>query len=184
MTQGGKTGRLVAVVGASGVGKDTLIRAAMQHDPALHWARRAITRPASGSEPFEPLSEAEFDARLAADAFALQWHAHGLRYGISHAELAPLHHGQMVIFNGSRAALAEAWAQYPALHVIEITAPDALRTERLAARGRESTAQIAARITRRVAALPDGLPLHQVCNDGSQETGLRRFQAALQAVRA
>ncbi|WP_417807325.1 phosphonate metabolism protein/1,5-bisphosphokinase (PRPP-forming) PhnN [Thioclava sp.] len=179
MTQGGKTGRLVAVVGASGAGKDTLIRAAMVQDPALHWARRAITRPASGSEPFGPLSDAEFDACLAAEEFALHWHAHGLRYGISRAELAPLNQGRTVIFNGSRDALAEAWSQYPALCVIEITAPSGLRASRLAARGRETSAQIAARIARCPTPVPNGLPLRQICNDGNLETGLRRFSSAL-----
>lgn len=176
-------GRLIAVVGPSGAGKDTLIRGALLRDPSLCWARRAITRPASGTEPFESLSEAEFDAGLRANRFALHWHAHGLRYAVAHAQLQPMEAGVTVLLNGSRAALPEVWARFPALRVIEVTAPpDVLRT-RLAARGRESAEQIAARVARDPAPLPEGLPVAQVLNDGPVETGVSRFLAALQPVR-
>lgn len=177
-------GRLIAVVGASGAGKDTLIRGALARDPGLHWARRSITRPPSGTEPFESLTEAEFDTRIAADRFALHWRAHGLRYGVARAELEPIERGETVLFNGSRAALAEAAAQFPALEVVEVIAPVPLRAERLAARGRESAAQIEARIARNTERLPAALPVRQVCNDAGEEEGVIRFLAALHPVRA
>lgn len=178
------SGQLIAVVGPSGAGKDTLIRAALQRDPALHWARRAITRPASGTEPFESLSEADFALQRAAGRFALHWRAHGLAYGVPHAELAPLSAGRTVIFNGSRAALAEAKACFPALVVVLVTAPAALLAARLAGRGRESADDITARIERAGFALPEGIAPRVVHNDASPEEGARRLLAVLQPVRA
>lgn len=178
------SGRLIAVVGPSGAGKDTLIRGAMARDPALHWARRSVTRPPSGTEPFESLTEDEFDSRLAADRFALHWQAHGLRYGVARAELLPIEDGATVLFNGSRAALAEAYEQFPDLQAIEVTAPSVLLVKRLAARGRESADEIADRIARSCKELPEGLPLRRVMNDGTVEEGVERLLAALQPVRA
>lgn len=178
------SGQLVAVVGPSGAGKDTLIRAALRLDPALHWARRAITRPAAPSEPFESLTEAEFADRLAAGQFALHWRAHGLGYGVPLSELEGLAAGRTVLFNGSRAALAEAGARFPGLVVLLITAPAALLAARLAARGRESAPEIAARIARAGFPLPAGITPRVVVNDASPEAGARRLIAALQPVRA
>ncbi len=77
------TGRVFAVVGPSGVGKDTLLSGAVAASPALHWARRTITRPDSpGTEPYEGVPPAEFDFLSNSGVFALEWPAHGLRYGI------------------------------------------------------------------------------------------------------
>lgn len=178
------SGRLIAVVGPSGAGKDTLIRGALARDPSLHWARRSVTRPPSGTEPFESLTEEEFDSRLAADRFALHWRAHGLCYGVARAELLPMQEGATVLFNGSRAALAEAFEQFPGLQAIEVTASPALLVKRLAARGRESAEEIADRIARNCKALPEGLPLRRVMNDCTVEEGVDRLLAALQPVRA
>ena len=53
--------RLVAIVGPSGAGKDTLIRGALAARPDLHLARRVITRPAdTDSEDFDSVTEADF----------------------------------------------------------------------------------------------------------------------------
>ena len=92
--------------------------------------------------------------------------------------------GATVLFNGSRAALAEAYEQFPDLQAIEVTAPSVLLVKRLAARGRESADEIADRIARSCKELPEGLPLRRVMNDGTVEEGVERLLAALQPVRA
>lgn len=175
-------GRLFLVVGPSGVGKDTLLAGAKAAGPALHWARRVITRPATaGGEPFEAATDAQFQTRLAAGDFALHWQAHGLSYGVPKSELAPLDQGRTVLLNGSRGALDQALALYPGLTVIRVSAPSALLADRLMARGRESRADIEARLNRAAYDLPAGLAVVDIVNDASPETGIARL---LQAVRA
>lgn len=175
------TGRLFALVGPSGAGKDMLLTAARVARPDLAVVRRVITRPeAAGGEDFEGVTDAVFDARLAAGAFALHWQAHGLRYGIPQAEISPLDGGRDVIFNGSRQALPLAQARFPGLTVILVSAPVPVLAERLAARGRESRADIEARLLRADFSLPAGIPARQVVNDGPLDQGVARFLAALQ----
>ncbi len=176
------TGRVFAVVGPSGAGKDTLLAGAVAALPTLHWARRTITRPVtSGGEPFEGVTEAEFDFLSGAGAFALQWPAHGLRYGIRQVEFAPLQRGVDVVFNGSRATLSLALRHFPDLTVLRISAPSRILAERLAARGRESRTEIEARLARAAYDLPDDLPVVDIANDATPDVGVARLLAALQA---
>ncbi len=169
---------LFAIVGPSGAGKDTLLAGAMAQRPDLVLVRRVITRPTeAGGEDFEGVSEAEFARRHAAGELALDWHAHGLRYGIPAAQIDP---ARDVLFNGSRAALPEAQARFPGLVAVLVTAPVGVLAERLAARGRESRADIAARLQRAGFELPEGLAVRQVVNDGTPEQGIARLLAALQ----
>jgi ribose 1,5-bisphosphokinase len=178
------TGRLFAVVGPSGAGKDTLLAGAVAADPALHWARRVITRPETpGGEPYEGVSPDAFAARLAQGEFALHWQAHGLCYGIAHAELAPLVQGRDVLFNGSRAALPAAQAAFPGMMVVRISAPPDMLAARLQARGREGADDIAGRLARAGYDLPADLAVLDICNDDSPATGIARLLAALQAAR-
>jgi phosphonate metabolism protein PhnN/1,5-bisphosphokinase (PRPP-forming) len=173
---------IFAVVGPSGAGKDTLIAGALRARPDLRLVRRVITRPSSaGGEDFEGVSEREFANRKAQGDFALDWQAHGLSYGIPRAQIEG--EGD-VLFNGSRAALALAAKVFPGLRVILVTAPDHVLAARLAARGRESVAEISDRLDRAAFTLPDGIHAETVVNDGTPEAGIARLLAALQPVRA
>lgn len=194
------TGQLFVIVGPSGAGKDTLLQLAVAADPGLHWARRVITRPETGraetggaetggaetggagtgeAEPFQGVTTAAFQARLAAGDFALDWQAHGLSYAVPKSEFAPLDAGRDVLLNGSRGALLQVQARFPALHVIRITAPAAVLAGRLALRGRESRAEIELRLLRAEFALPDGISDREVVNDATPEIGLARLFQAL-----
>ena len=173
------TGRLVLIVGPSGSGKDTLLTAAASRigtHPRIRLARRAITRP-PGEEANEGLSEAEFAARDAAGGFALRWQAHGLSYGIPADITADLQAGHLVIANVSRGVVEDAAARFP-VTVIEITAPPALRAERLAGRGREDAAAVAERLSRHMP-LPAHLDLQVIVNDGTVEAGATALASCL-----
>lgn len=171
-------GRLIAIVGPSGAGKDTLIDGAVEAHPGLRVARRAITRAAdAGGENHEALSDQAFADRLGAGAFAFHWEAHGLSYGIPAEIDTWLADGATVLFNGSRAALATAQQSYPDLETVLVTAPVEVLARRLAGRGRESETEIAARLARKVENNPAGMRV--VINDGSVADGISRFVAAL-----
>jgi phosphonate metabolism protein PhnN/1,5-bisphosphokinase (PRPP-forming) len=171
---------LVLVVGPSGAGKDTLLDAArrtLAGDARFRFARRVITRPAeAGGEAHEAVTDAEFATR----DFALSWQAHGLRYGIPADIAEDLEAGRVVVANVSRGVIAKAAERF-GVRVIEITAPPEVLAARLATRGRESAADVAARLARTVA-LPDGVPVETVMNDATVEAGAARFLAALNRV--
>jgi ribose 1,5-bisphosphokinase len=158
--------RIVAVVGPSGVGKDSVIRGLVEADPRLIWLRRVVTRPADPTEPFAPADEAAFDAMEVRDAFSLSWRAHGLRYGVPQSEIAALDADRTGLVNLSRAVLGRAVAVWPRLSVLSVTAPAEVLEGRLAARGREDAAEIAARLSRPVPAIPEGLPVLTLDNGG------------------
>ncbi|MBV9248338.1 MAG: phosphonate metabolism protein/1,5-bisphosphokinase (PRPP-forming) PhnN [Acetobacteraceae bacterium] len=168
---------LVLVVGPSGAGKDTLIEAArrkLEGDRRWRFVRRVITRAASsGGEAHEAVTEAEFAQR----AFALQWEAHSLSYGIPADVAQDVAHGIVAVANVSRAVVADA-AQRFSVRVVEVTAPPHLRAKRLETRGREPSEQLASRLRRSVP-LPLGVWTTTVMNDGSVEEGAARFLAAL-----
>jgi len=168
---------LILVVGPSGAGKDTLLaaaRARLAGDPGFRFVRRVITRPADpDGENHEPVTPEAFAARR----FALHWSAHGLRYGIPHDIEDDLASGRRVIANTSRAVITDAVARYQA-RVILITAPIAVLAQRLAQRGRETEADIAARLAREVA-LPPGIDTETILNDTTPEEGTERFLVAL-----
>ncbi|GLQ93151.1 phosphonate metabolism protein/1,5-bisphosphokinase (PRPP-forming) PhnN [Dyella acidisoli] len=144
-------GRLYYVMGPSGAGKDSVLAWVRQHG-ATHsvlCAHRYITRPAhAGGENHVALSEAEFHSREQRGLFVLSWQAHGLHYGIGSEVLHWLEHGMDVLVNGSRAALALARQRFDNLQPVLITASAECIAQRLALRGRETEADIAARLHR------------------------------------
>lgn len=178
---------LVAVVGPSGAGKDTLIAGARARigpdDGRFRFVQRVITRPGSaGGEDHEPSDRDAFLQRRVAGGFALWWEAHGLLYGIPSDIEADLAAGRCVVANLSRGVLADANARYPLL-VLEITAPPEVLAARLSARGREDPGAVAERLSRE-APLPPGLRVRRVVNDGASEAGAAQVAAALLAAAA
>jgi phosphonate metabolism protein PhnN/1,5-bisphosphokinase (PRPP-forming) len=153
-------------------------RARLAGDARFVFAQRAITRPAeAGGEAHRAVSAADFAAERDAGGFALWWEAHGLSYGIPRAIEDDMAAGRVVVANLSRGVLAQAAERYR-LRVLVITAPVATLAARLAARGREGAADIAARLTRE-AVLPGGLDVATVMNDATRDEGAARVVAAL-----
>ncbi|MFS4505347.1 phosphonate metabolism protein/1,5-bisphosphokinase (PRPP-forming) PhnN [Clavibacter sp. Sh2141] len=176
-------GPFVAVVGASGVGKDALLAAARAGSgPDAFFPRRAITRPPGPGEDFDAVSEDAFAAAVARGAFAVTWRAHGLAYGIPATADDAVRAGVAVVANVSRGMLDVLQARYARLVVVRITVSEEVRAARLLERGREPADDIARRLAR-VDPAPDRVPDHEVRNDGTVAEGgaalLRVIRAAL-----
>lgn len=183
------TGRLIAVVGPSGVGKDSVMAEMQAQAPWLALQRRAITRAPeaggeAGGEDFEPLTIAAFTARARAGGFCLHWRAHGLHYGIPAEALAGVKSGQTLLVNLSRSILPEAAIRFTCLTVLTLTAAPATLAKRLAHRGRETAQDIAARLARDGACIPDGLHMITIANDGPLAETAAAALAALHPLKA
>lgn len=164
---GSGTGRLIAVVGPSGVGKDSVMQALAHAAPGVQPVRRAITRPPDqGGEDYEALSLDQFQASAANGGFCLHWQAHGLHYGIPAAVLDDVQRGAQRMANLSRGVLTHAARLFPEFIVLNITASPHTLAHRLQARGRETSADIESRLARATTELDPGLPVHHIENDG------------------
>jgi ribose 1,5-bisphosphokinase len=89
-----------------------------------------------------------------------------------------------VLCNLSRAVLPQAAARFPGMAVLHVTARPEVLAERLAGRGRETVEEIARRLARQGAALPEGLPAYEIDNSGALEAAVTRLLALLQPARA
>ena len=176
-------GRLIAVVGPSGVGKDSVMKGIHDAVPGMHLVRRVITRaPELGGEDYDAVTVDEFSAMVEHGAFAIHWDAHGLNYGIPVTVKYHLNRGTDCLANFSRKALGEAAQVFPNLTVLNISAEPAILAARLAARGRESEEEIAKRLSVAEKPLPEGLDIIELSNDGPITQTVARAMILLQPV--
>ncbi len=173
-------GRLIGVVGPSGVGKDTVMAALVAAEPRLGLVRRVITRdPEAGGEPYLAATPAQFAQMQADGIFCLTWEAHGLHYGIPQEVPDRVAGGADLLVNLSRGVLAEAAALVAQFTVLSVTAAPETLAARLQGRGRESAADIATRLARSAKPIPPGLHVIELANDGAVEATVARARAAL-----
>ncbi len=174
------TGQLFAIVGPSGVGKDTLLDAALEQCSNVQRVRRVVTRPsAAGGEDIISVTPDEFVQMQTRGDFALSWNAHGLSYGISNEIDTMLTAGRSVVFNGSRTALDIAAQAYPDLKILSIEADHDILRERLIARGRETLEDIEQRLERAKISAPTGPNVVRILNNGSLEQAVGETILAL-----
>jgi ribose 1,5-bisphosphokinase len=177
--------QLFYVVGASGVGKDSLMeyaRLRINGSMPVLFAHRYITRPPKeGNENHVYVSPEEFRLRRDKGLFTLHWVSHGLYYGIGKEIDTWMDKGFHVVVNGSRQYLPVALGRYPRLLTIVIEAdPDVIR-HRLENRGRETASDIEQRLQRqpdRWATSSGRISIH---NNGPLEEGGDALIAALAA---
>ena len=76
-------GKLFVIVGASGVGKDTLLNEIKRKLTNFHFVKRYITRTLDkNGEDHIPISNTDFQNKVKDGFFLLCWQAHSLSYGI------------------------------------------------------------------------------------------------------
>jgi len=173
-------GRFFYIIGASGVGKDTLMEYARQRiagTQPIVFSHRYITRPkALGGEDFIHLAESEFENRRRMGLFALNWKSHGYRYGVGIEIHQWLAKGLDVVLNGSRGYLPQASSRYPELCPVLIRVRREILAERLRQRGRETEAEIEERLQRAVAFDEVAHPrLRVIDNDDDIQAGGERL---------
>lgn len=176
-----RPGLFIAVVGPSGVGKDTILNRLKALLPTAHFVfpSRIISRPADGSEGSDFLPAAEFPAAAAAGAFLIDWEAHGLRYAIPASAKRDLEQGRHVIANLSRAILAELRQKGLPVLVVHVTARPDLLEQRLRARDREAGSDQQARLDR-AEALDRAVEADiRIENNGAIETAVSALMDAL-----
>lgn len=176
-------GPVILVVGPSGAGKDALIAAIREQAPEhLHFAERVVSRPSHAAEAHASASYEAMAAAVDAGAFALSWQAHGLIYGIPVAIDEHIRAGDAVIFNASRTVVAYARHRYARVFVVLVDAPASVRAARIAARGRESGAEIEKRLGRAIAGFDRSTVDCVVDNGADLQTGIARLAAAVSAI--
>ncbi|WP_170761486.1 AAA family ATPase [Ruegeria lacuscaerulensis] len=177
---------VIAVVGPSGVGKDSVIKAIVARAQNIYRARRVITRPdGEEGEEFDHVSVKKFRQMVMDNAFALHWPAHGLLYGVPTSIEELRQNADAVLVNLSRSVLLQAQDAFGDLIVISLTADLEVLARRLSARGRESAPDQARRLERAKVPLPDGLNrVIEIDNSGPLEETIDVILARLQPERA
>lgn len=177
-------GRFIAVVGPSGVGKDSVMAGIKEAMPDLRLVRRTITRaPGLGGEAYDAVSPERFDELARDGAFCLHWSAHGLSYGIPADVLDATRAGKDCLANLSRGVLPEAADLFDRFLVLNITASPQTLAARLAGRGRETEAEIRQRLNRAEMDLALNGAIVTIQNDGPLQETVARALALLQKIK-
>ena len=160
--------RLIAMLGPSGAGKDSLLDYARARMPDLYIQKRVITRPPHpDSEDYISVDDAGFAAMDAAGEFLFRWKAHGVAYGIPSSCLDAMADGRVAVFNGSRSAFPRMREARPDLEGVWIEVSVDILASRLAERGRESLDDITKRLLRQAPLPPEGATV--ISNNGALE---------------
>lgn len=180
------SGAFVAIVGPSGSGKDAIIRTARQSLAGARdvvFPRRCITRPDGPGEVHIPYTEAEFAEAEATGRFALSWRAHGLSYGIPTGVRDVVLAGAVAVQNVSRETLPRLADVFGRAYSVRVSVPEAVRLERILARGREDSDAAASRL-RRQDPTPDYPVDLDILNDGSLDDAAAELVALIEGIRA
>ncbi|MFI5304692.1 MAG: phosphonate metabolism protein/1,5-bisphosphokinase (PRPP-forming) PhnN [Nitrospiria bacterium] len=143
---------LILIVGASGAGKDTLLKEARVHFkslPRVHFVRRYITRMPGVSEDNFYVDDIAFELLKDNGFFISYWYAHDLKYGIPKSEFESLKNGETVIVSISRTKIGEFEQKFPGkVTTVNVTAGRSVIEIRLEKRKRENFGQIESRLQR------------------------------------
>lgn len=143
--------KAILIVGPSGAGKDTLLRAAKHHFAqveTLGFVKRYVTRPPDNNEDNFYLDTAAFSILEQSSFFISSWHAHGNYYGIPRHQLLSENDKKTSIASISRSAVTDFERDGIKPVTITITASSDVLEQRLVARGREGLEKVQKRMQR------------------------------------
>lgn len=137
--------KIILIVGASGVGKDSLIKEAKKELKEDYiFIRRYITRKPDKSEKNFFLENKAFKLLKKNNYFISSWEAHGNFYGISNESIKK----RMNIISISRSKINDFEKVFDNVFVINITLNKEELKNRLIKRGRETLEEIQKRLDR------------------------------------
>jgi ribose 1,5-bisphosphokinase len=180
------TGVFVAIVGPSGVGKDTVLahlRAQVSLSDRFVFPKRIITRPSDSSEDLVEIDKCAFETQKTAGAFALSWSAHGLDYAIPLFVEDAIADGKIVVVNISREMIGQVRRRFGKSCVVLVSAPLETRAQRIAIRGREKEIDIRARLARTVETFAESDADLILDNSGPPEDAARTLRDFLLSLR-
>ncbi len=186
-SKGAAQGCLIAVVGPSGSGKDSLLAAVREHyadSQDVKVVQRVITRPSdAGHEPHQYLSGEDFMVARDRGEFSICWEAHDLHYGVPAEVHDWIENGKVAILNGSRGAMNNIRQVFPTSRTVLVSVDEQTLASRLARRARESSSDISARLGRRpVMHLRGDLDI-EIDNSGDLQLAVSRLLGFIESVR-
>ena len=135
--------KIILIVGATGVGKDTLLRKIKDKIEA-QFTTRYITRVTDENERNFYVDKKAFKILQRDDFFVSTWEAHGNYYGISQNHIRD----GLNIISVSRSAIKDFEKVFNDVTTIEVSLPKEMLYERLKNRNRESEEDIIKRLNR------------------------------------
>lgn len=135
---------IILIVGASGVGKDSLLKIAKNELKNFNFIKRYITRKADENEKNNFMSIKEFQKAKSEGFFISTWNAHGFYYGISKEDIKE----GVNCISVSRGAIKDFEEKYENVITLHVSISRRELENRLTKRGRESADEIQKRLAR------------------------------------
>jgi len=134
------------------------------------------------SEDHDSVTDAQFIAQKKRGEFCVWWRANGLYYGLPANVLTRIEQGQLLIANGSRAAIPDIRSKFNQLTIVHVTANQDVLASRLASRQRETAEQIEQRLQRNKTIEPiAGNDVVTIDNSAAKDTAIDAFIAVIES---
>lgn len=143
--------KIALIVGASGSGKDSLLRAATVHfseNDNVTFLQRYITRPADQHEHNYFLDSSAFEMLKENNFFISHWQAHGNRYGIARNHLNGKGGDGLTVISISRKAVVDFEREFRDVFTIKVEVKPEILRDRLRNRNRENEQAVEQRLKR------------------------------------
>ncbi|MCD4758547.1 MAG: AAA family ATPase [Arcobacteraceae bacterium] len=135
--------KIILIVGASGVGKDTLLKS-IKDKTDINFVKRYITRVPDENEHNYYIDDEAFEKLKQEDFFISTWEAHTNKYAIAKSQIKE----GVNLISISRSTIKDFENYFDDVTTIEVTLPKDILYQRLKNRGRENEEQIQNRLNR------------------------------------